>query len=82
MEGRRGGDKILEDLLYAPHATAAGPSKRKERKRGTVAQRSYRQDDMYVRDFTSMYSDECSKSTAKAIYTYVYYIYICMYAYV
>jgi len=35
-----------------------------------------RQDDMYVKDFSSMYNDECSESTVKG-YIYVYmYIYI------
>lgn len=83
------GQDTREYPLNAPHATAANRSKRKERKRGTVAQRSYRQDDMYVRDFTSMYSDVCSKSTVKdicicvCIHIYVYaYIYMCMYTYI
>jgi len=43
-----------------------------------------RQDDMYVKDFSSMYSDECSESTVKG-YIYVCIIYIykrCLYIYI
>lgn len=59
-----------------PHATTARLKQTEEKEmRHRNSAIAHRQDDMYVRDFSSMYSDECSESTVKDIRLYIY-IYI------
>jgi len=54
--------KILKTAIPC-HYRRIKVNRKKRKEALEPSAKSYHQDDMYVRDFSSMYSDECSKST-------------------